>query len=374
MYSKMNDNYTYYVDPFHSAELLNALHSSDKKTDTGFEWDIVPSDSTYKFVVTNVISNSPADKAGFKIGDQITTIYGIVPTSELVFEKLSDGNEDENIPYTLVRGGDTLTTTLKVSPYHVPSITMSFQDSIPVIKVLEFASTTSDDSGTYGEFTKYLKMTEQYKSTIIDLRDNGGGDLIQCLTMAQEFLSKGDTIIGLIIAFEDTVRHERVVDTTYIINTDNGMAKDRYFVFLANGLSASCSETLLVGAISNKKFPVVGETTYGKGIGQRNIQTPAFALASITAMKSIDKDKKCYHSLGIVPDFPIVNEDLALKKAVELAKNANYIRTAGYGTENTGHFAKASPVQDTMPGFFLLPEDMEKLFSISTRAYGQAHP
>ena len=44
-----------------------------------------------------------------------------------------------------------------------------------------------------------------------------------------------------------------------------------------------------------------------------------------------------------------------LEKAMELAKAKSFIRIAGYGTENTGHFAKAALEPDSMPGFYLLP-------------------
>lgn len=54
-----------------------------------------------------------------------------------------------------------------------------------------------------------------------------------------------------------------------------------------------------------------------------------------------DKDFKSYHKVGFVPDFEIEDSAKALSKAVELAKEGTYKRTAGYGTKNTGHFANA---------------------------------
>ena len=84
------------------------------------------------------------------------------------------------------------------------------------------------------------------------------------------------------------------------------------------------------------------------------------SLVSITSMKIIDKQKTTYHKYGIAPDFAISDNDLALEKALALAKDQNYIRVAGYGTVNTGHFAKAAVEPDTMPGFYLLPEEYRR--------------
>ena len=117
---------------------------------------------------------------------------------------------------------------------------------------------------------------------------------------------------------------------------------------------------MLASVTTNKKYPVIGTTTYGKGIGQSRFFTPSMSLVSITSMKIIDKQKTTYHKYGIAPDFAISDNDLALEKALALAKDQNYIRVAGYGTVNTGHFAKAAVEPDTMPGFYLLPEEYRR--------------
>ena len=360
MYSQMNDPFTQYVDPFHSSSILASLNSSEEKMDAGFEWK--KQSTSNVFIVTNVIKNSPADHAGLKVGDQITAIEGTAPTSEYIFDKLSTGIKDETITYTVLRDSQTLTIPITLGPYYVPTVELAYKDSIPVIKILEFTKQTSDNSGTYGEFTNYLRDTEKYKSTIIDLRDNGGGDGDQCFSISQLLLSRGDSTVGVISTRPDKMREKQAYDTTFRINSFDGFAKDRYYVFLVNNQSASCSEVFLQSVVMNKKYPVVGTTTYGKGIGQATFITPSYALAIITDAKVVDKNFKSYHKYGIVPDFIINDNEQALNKAVQLAKEMTYIRTAGYGTSNTGHFAKAATEPDTMPGFYFLPDEFRKRF------------
>ena len=355
MYAQMNDPYTYYVDPSRSFALLSSWTSSEQKLDAGFELD-----SAYipgKYVVKKVIETSPADRAGIKAGDEIVEIEGVAPKSNIVYSRLSEALENDVITYTIKRDSTNLTIPVKIAPYHTPTVELSFKDSIPVIKIMEFTQETSNDSGTYGEFVRYLRATENYKTTIIDLRDNGGGDISQCVAMAQTMLSKGDTAIGILSMVADTVHKKQTSQITYYINDRDGLFKDRYFVFLANENTASCSEIMIAGVVSNKKYPIVGSTTYGKGIGQRSFLTQSYSLVSITNMKTIDKQGNTYHKYGIVPDFAILDDAVALNKAVALAKDQNYVRVAGYGTTNTGHFAKAALEPDTMPGFFHFSEE-----------------
>ena len=355
MYSQMNDPYTYYVDPSRSIPLMKTWMSSEQKLDAGFELD-----SAYipkKYVIKKVIEKSPADQAGIKVGDEIVEIEGIAPISNIVFNRLSEVSEDDVITYTIKRDSSNLTIPVQIAPYNIPTVELSFKDSIPVIKIFEFTQQTSNDSGTYGEFIRYLRATENYKTTIIDLRDNGGGDISQCIAMSQALLSKGDTAVGILSMVADTIHKRQTSETTYYINNRDGLFKDRYFVFLANGNTASCSEIMLASVVSNKKYPIVGSTTYGKGIGQRSFFTYSYSLVSITNMKTIDKQGNTYHKYGLVPDFAILDDALALNKAVALAKDHNYVRVAGYGTTNTGHFAKTALEPDTMPGFFYFSEE-----------------
>ena len=355
MYAQMNDPYTYYVDPSRALAQLSTWTSSEQKLDAGIELD-----SAYipeKYVVKKVIETSPADRAGIKAGDEIVEIEGVAPKSIIVFNRLSEASKDDIITYTIKRDSTNLTIPVQIAPYHTSTVELTFKDSIPVIKITEFIQETSNDSGTYGEFVRYLRATENYKTTIIDLRNNGGGDVSQCLAMAQALLSKGDTAIGVIETYADTIQKKQAFDTTFYVNDNDGAFNDRYFVFLANGYTASCSEIMLTSVVTNKKYPIVGSTTYGKGIGQRSFLTNSYSMVSITNMKTLDKQGNTYHKYGIVPDFAILDDAIALNKAVALAKDQNYVRVAGYGTTNTGHFAKAALEPDSMPGFFYFSEE-----------------
>lgn len=354
MYSQMNDKFTRYIDPSRSYSLFNTLNSSEEKMGAGIEID--STNTSGKYIISQVAENSPADKVGLKVGDKIIAIEGIEITNDIIFKRLSYAAEGDTINYTIVRNSVPLDFSVVLAPYLSPTVELTFKDSIPIIKIFEFSTITSNDSGTSEEFLDALRQTEKYKATIIDLQDNGGGDGDECIPMITNFLSKGDTAIGIISADRDSIFNRQVFDTAFTITDVDGIAKDRYFVFLANNMTASCSELMLAGILSNKNYPVVGTTTYGKGIGQRYIITPSLSIAAITSMRVVDKNRKFYHKYGIEPDFAISDRELAIEKAVELAKDMNYVRTAGYGSVSTGNFAKTAVEPDTMPGFYFIPK------------------
>ncbi len=357
MYNQMTDPYTRYYDPTMAAAMLASLVESEKGLRiVGIESAPYDEFDVELFVVTS------ADEGARNLGIQEGDLYSMDDLM-MAYEEYS-GQDTIKLDIARPLQNQLYLVTVKVAVEEIgrlPTVYLHYEqdgmgDSIPVIRITEFDSKTLDDSGTYGEFAEALKKTAGSKATIIDLRNNGGGDTDHCIAAAEQFLSKGDTIVIDIIADADSVladgrqKYIQKLDTVIVVAGQDGSARDRYVVMLANEMSASCAELMLSAIASNKKSPVVGALTYGKQIaqlgiakGEENEDIPIAlpdGLAIITAMYSYDKDWKLYHDLGIVPDFEIKTRKAQMEKAVELASSATYRRTAGYGTERLGHFAK----------------------------------
>jgi len=213
------------------------------------------------------------------------------------------------------------------------SVFLDSLSGIPVIRVTEFlASTNASDQGTSREFQDALEKTAGARSTVLDLRDNPGGNVDKCESMAGMLLSKGDTVV-VEKRTEFDAYYEIQKDTTiYETAKDDGIGRRRYYVLLLDTGSASCTEIFASSLTANLKTPVVGMTSFGKGIGQYYFFTPDSGLATITNLRFFDKNGQSYHTYGIVPDFEIPDSLEALNKAVELAEERTYKRTAGYGT------------------------------------------
>jgi len=354
MYGDMSDPFTRYFDPSYAQYILSMLSETEALVGLGTDVIEVQVDGKTKVVINQVYENGPAEVYGLMEGDTVLTVNGINISSVKAFEAETKGEKGDRDTLEVLRGDETKTIIVKLDEYNAPTVYLTFNDSIPVIQITEFTPTTSSVDGSYGEFVKALnKIKDNYKAAIIDLRDNPGGDVDHCNKMSAELLSKGDTVIIDIETDVDSSGYGsnktyfQKLDTIPYTAEKDGIGKDLYYVFLANENSASCAEVMLSAVTVNKKSPVVGQNSYGKGIGQYVIQTSYVAngLALITGLESMDKNGEIYHKYGIAPDYEIIDEDDQMEKALEIAKNAvngkKEERTAGYGSKDTGHFAKA---------------------------------
>ena len=84
----------------------------------------------------------------------------------------------------------------------------------------------------------------------------------------------------------------------------------------------SCSEIFIAAVTETTDIPLVGSTTYGKGIGQSMFLTYNGGLATITDIEFLTPKGNSYHKVGIVPKYPCENginsNDCAARVASEL--------------------------------------------------------
>jgi len=350
MYGTLSDNFTNYFSPKNAETILRLLTYSEEEVGIGAEVSEVTvqdcgtgenCEESTVLVFKRVYPNGPAATAGIQKGDTLISLDGAIISKESAFEKLSSGTPGTSIPIVVKRGTEESSYTVLLDYYLSPTVFVDTYDSIPVITITEFTDTTYLNTGTYGEFVEALKETEGAASTVIDLRGNPGGSVDQCLDMTSEFLRMNDTITTIITHDYNEEIDDRIIDSATYIVSEDGLGADRYYVFLADSNSASCAEIMLMGVVSTTKSPVVGQITYGKGIGQSYMQTIAGGITGITSMKILDKNMNSYHRYGIAPDYAEDDPEMALQKALELARERSAVRTMAYGSFDTGHFTLA---------------------------------
>jgi carboxyl-terminal processing protease len=332
MYEDMSDLFTKYYPSAYFDELWALLTESESNKTVG-----VAVDSS--LTVKRVYPNSSAYSAGVKKGDIVIAVDSIFLEGNYDrYTKLVDSSTASTFKISFDRGGDTLKFSLLKTEILLPTVYLDSINGIPVITVTEFTDSTSNINGTSAEFSEILEETNGAKSTVLDLRGNPGGSVDQCSDMAKMLLARGDTIIRGTYAVPDKDYKVQVDSAFATIATTNGIGKGRYYVLMLDSGSASCSEIFAAAITSNLKTPIVGELSYGKGIGQFYIVTNVNGIASATSLRLFDKDGVSYHTYGFVPDFVISDPDSAMNKAVELAQKGTYKRTAGYGTTPIGHW------------------------------------
>ncbi len=332
MYEDMSDHFTNYYPSIYFDELWALLTESESNKTVGMAVD-----ST--LTVKRVYPNSSAYSAGVKKGDIVIAVDSIFLEGNYDrYTKLVDSSSASTFEILFDRGGDTLQISLLKTEILLPTVYLDSIKGIPVITVTEFTDSTSNVNGTSAEFAEILEETDGAKSTVLDLRGNPGGSVDQCSDMAKMLLARGDTIIRGTYAIPDK-DYEVQIDSAFVtVATTNGIGKGRYYVLMLDSGSASCSEIFAAAITSNLKTPIVGELSYGKGIGQFYIVTDANGIAGATSLRLFDKDGVSYHTNGFVPDFVIADPDSAMNEAIKLAQKGTYKRTAGYGTTPLSHW------------------------------------
>lgn len=278
-------------------------------------------------VVNRVYPDSPAEKAGVLKGDRILEVNG---SSVVSIDSMNNwsiyvsGSVGTEIKLKVLRSGEVLEFKMIKIEMEIPTVWVdSIADSISLIQITQFSLVTSeaditnletdnDTLGTWREFRQALQETSKDEVTLLDLRFNPGGAVNICKAMADELVAENE------ILYLSDDREATKIDT--IIATKNGLGESRKFVMLANEGSASCSEIFIASVLGNRDIPLVGKTTYGKGIGQGHFWTYARGLVKITSLGLSNNKSVTWNEVGIKPSHEVEGALVQLEKATSLAQ------------------------------------------------------
>ena len=227
----------------------------------GIEFDIL---NGYITVITPV-ADSPSERAGLQPGDKIIKINGedaYEIKKEQVLEKLR-GKKGTPVNITIKRIGVPKTFTVTIIRDNIPIYSVRAEimvdDSTGYIRLTRFSATTRQE---VGKAIKRLK-TKGMKRLLLDLRNNSGGYLEQAAGIADLFIVEKDTIVYT-KGKKITTKQVFLADPLYGYG-------ELPLIILVNRGSASASE-IVSGAVQDlDRGLIVGETTFGKGLVQRQI-------------------------------------------------------------------------------------------------------
>jgi carboxyl-terminal processing protease len=218
--------------------------------------------------VVEPIAGGPSARMGVLSNDRIVKINdtsSIRWTDAQVMRSLR-GLKGTKVKISIVRPGvkeplDFVIIRDEISITSIDAAVMVTKD-IGYVRVNQFKETTDD------ELEQALRklQSEGMRKLILDLRDNGGGYLEQAVGMADLFLSGGSKGKPRIIVYTKARRRE-------LEETDTAKSGDPYeklpLIVLINNASASASE-IVTGAIQDwDRGLIVGETSFGKGLVQK---------------------------------------------------------------------------------------------------------
>ena len=307
----LGDPYSVYMDPKMYSELM--LETKGSFGGVG----IVLGVKDKKLTVVAPIEGTPAEAAGILSGDQIVRI-GELDTKDMALDEAVGkirGPEGSKVTLTIQRNGkEAQEFPLTRATIVIKSVSGKMLDKeMGYIRVSMFSETTGKDFTRKLEELKDQGMT----SLVLDLRNNPGGLIDQCVKVAELLVPKGP-IVSVIGKDGDRETYQ-----------SSSTVAPLPLTVLVNGGSASASE-IVAGAIQDRGVgKLVGVKTFGKGSVQRLMPLDKESAVKITIAEYHTPNDRSIHGKGIVPDVIVEipkdfdresKQDPQLDKAIEVLK------------------------------------------------------
>ena len=304
----LGDKYSYYMTKEEYEDWSNMVTGTF--TGVGI---VFTQDDKGIYVVNRVIEDSPAQKAGIKPGDILTKVDGKAYDDSNQMAAAIRGEAGTSVKLTYKRDGKSHTVEMiraevtELSVYS--SVLKEGKKSYGYIQITSFEAETAKQFET--ELNDMEKKDLQ--GLIIDLRNNPGGMVDQCVDIADMLLPEA------VITYTEDKNGEK---ETY--NSDEHATKLKYVV-LVNENSASASEIIAAAIKDNQGGPLVGTTTFGKGIIQGTMGFDDGSAMTMTIMQYFSPKGTKIHKAGVKPDYVVqlpedAKTDKQMEKALELLK------------------------------------------------------
>jgi len=253
----------------------------------------------YQVIIKQVFDESPADDAGLKAGDEIIKIENInVEGFGVNFVSHLLSTYPGKISMTVRRDGKDITVSVEKGTVYAQSVSF-FTDKATKTAMIKIDNFT-DPFMIYDIFVIFDFLEEnKYENMIIDLRDNPGGDVWSMLETLNLFVPE-EGIVLYSQMYKDG-------ETESIESTGDGIAFDKICV-LTNGHSASASEIFALSLREITGAVIIGEKTFGKGIGQMYFDYLNGDTIAITTFEVLSSKGTRYHKKGVEPDIKISPE------------------------------------------------------------------
>lgn len=315
----LDDDYSEYI----TKEEMEEYMQDARGNYVGVGIYITKNTKTNQIVVLMPIKGSPAEAAGIKSGDVITKVDG----TEYNGEQLSEASKALKSEAGTIAKIEVLRNDTEKLEFEVErkSIKVSHIEAKVLENDIGYMKVSTFDEGCYEEFKQnWEKLSSQnIKSLIIDLRNNGGGIVDEALNMADMMVEKDKTL--LITASKNAEEKINKAEQEKTINVP--------IVILVNEGTASSSEILSAAVReNNENVKIIGTKTYGKGVIQTIFNLSDGSGIKLTTSEYYTPNHNTINKEGIAPDIEVelpedeniytVSEknDTQLQKAIEVLK------------------------------------------------------
>lgn len=319
LYKEVNTNYVDEIDPgeFMRIGLDAMMQSLDPYTVYYSEADI----EGYRFItegkyhgigagadmigdyvtVTSVNKDTPADKAGIKVGDKILSVDGQNAKGKSMedFNYIIKGAPGSSVKLVIERKGSSKPITKNVVREEVKVENVPYygllKDDIGYIALTKFTRQASNN--VRHAFKELKKEKKDMKGLVLDLRGNGGGFLNEAVNICNIFIPKNELVVTTRGKIRDWDRSFRT--------TGDPTDLDIPIVILINKKSASASE-IVSGVIQDyDRGVLIGQQSYGKGLVQNTMDLGYNAKVKVTTAKYYIPSQRCIQAVEYKNGEPV---------------------------------------------------------------------
>lgn len=227
-------------------------------------------------VVDVVLRGSDPARKGVRRGDRIVAIDG-KPLTDRSPRQVRELLEHP-CRLRLARAGLAEELEIDVASFNPVAIATLSALAEPAIGYLSFPLFRA---GAFLELRTSIKALQDAgaKAVVLDLRGNPGGLIVEAGTIANLFIEAGRKVV-------DTHARDGLLDLD--MTTGRANFPQLPLAVLIDGSSASASEILAAAFQDHRRALLVGETTYGKGIGQVQVSLPYYLPGASLYLPSIE--------------------------------------------------------------------------------------
>ena len=315
MVEAADDPNTYFLAPESAGDYRDWIHGTF--SGIGVSLSLEPEGAV---LIRRVIGGTPAERAGLLAGDRILAVDD-QPLAELSLAEglqLIRGQAGTAVVLDVYRSAsdESLRFELERARIMPPTVWARQVDDFGLVELTQFRARTSRE---LRDALSDLRA-DGVSGVVLDLRGNGGGFLSSALSVASQFLPDGATVAFETKRSGPNVRHRTGQD---------GPSLQMPLVVLVDADTASAAEIVAAALADNRRAPLVGEQTFGKGSVQLSFDLSDDSLIRVTVGKWLTAAGVPIDGTGLSPDVEVAtsprrdpnDDDLALVEALRLLQS-----------------------------------------------------
>ena len=233
-----------------------------------------------KIIIEDPYEGMPAALAGLQAGDVLLEIDGINLDGKNTHFASSHlkGQPNTKVTVKFRRTGENKPREIVIERKRLQINPVKYYGVLPGnIGYIYLSDFTTPSASSVKAAFEDLKTNMGIESLIIDIRDNPGGVVADCLEILNYFLPKGELLLTMKGKFRQLDRTFRAMQQP--------IAPDIPLAILVNQNSASASE-ILAGTLQDlDRAVIIGTRTFGKGLVQSPRQLPYNGRLKVTTAK-----------------------------------------------------------------------------------------